>query len=523
MRMNHQARLPRQLRAISSPPARGTSRRPRGKNWLKAALVSVALTTFAFVPALAEPMTFTVTGRGNLLVAHYQEHAGICAGDAQGIARPKHGATDFQVVSYPVGQAVPRNLDTSTGHPQTTQVMDASATYLVAALYHLFRPAPNDGELAAESFAWAVQNQLSSWGWFSTLAPSDGGQLGRQMLTEARTWAGPYQVGAQFEVGGDPWQLQLTDVGVQSATGKWLPGLPGTITLHGAAFDNGASTYTFTTADQPLQVPLRASRSGKVRAEINIEGLPAAQINILESSKHQDLVSVAPQTGSAHGHSEITVTHPPLDVDFHTQVEAGTLSPDQPAIDNIFVSAQQWPTDSSGQGLALRLRARLYGPMEEPPTYSEQVPSDAPLAGETILTVHGSGAYQVSLDPVASATADPAAGPQWPVGYYTWVVAALDADQRSGGAGADGAVRLEREVVSAFGIEQESFEVVAPPTPAPPQQSAPPAVDATPGPSHRATCQRPTSPHRGDGPIGANRGNRPHRPISNAAGARLSP
>lgn len=489
MRMNPHSRPTAQPGTANTPPQRGSAH-PRGRGrWIRGALASLAITTFAFAPALAEPMIFNVTGRGNLLVAHYQEHAGICAGDAQTIARAKHGATDFQVVGHPVGQAVPRNLATSLGHHEVTEVMDASATYLVAALYHLYRPAPSDSELQAESFAWAVQNQLSSWGWFSTRAPSDGGALARQMLAHAKDWAGPYEIRAEFKGAGAPWDLQLTGVGVQSAAGKWLPGLSGTLTLSGpATFENGSATHRFTTEERPLAMPVRAGGSGEITAQITVDGLPAAQINILESTKHQDLISVGPNASSAHGRASITVEAPHLAVDFHTQVEAKTINPDETAIDNIFVTAEHWPTDASGQPLPLQLRARLYGPFQQAPVQSPHVPQDAPLMGEQMLTVHGSGTHQVSLAPVAETAEGMEAGGQWPAGHYTWVVSALGADQMAGTGEQETRVHLERDVVSAFGIPQESFEVVPPAPPAPPETPAAPPTPPTP------PVQTPTPP-----------------------------
>ncbi|MDO5721281.1 MAG: hypothetical protein Q4P06_01890 [Actinomycetaceae bacterium] len=513
-----------QSHACPAPNA-GTTTRDNHRSALKLGarlrgqiLALVAVILALTVPtALAQPLSFTITGSGNLLVAHSHPHAGVCAGDGQYIATERTPASDFEVVSHPVGETILRDFNTSKGHPNEKRVMEADTTYLITSLYHWNRPDPQDSKLQAESFAWAVQTQLPSWGWFSTRAPSDGGELAQKMLSHAMKYAGPYQLEPKVERQPDG-SVAVTNVGVQAASGAWVPGLQGKLSLHGPAqFQNQQTTLEITSATAPVQLPIHYNAYGEISVEITFTGLPANSIDILQSPAYQDLISVQPANTEISSKAGLKLLPPNLTVAFTTKVESERLRVDEPAVDNIFLQADNWPETIDGDPVELQLRAELYGPFSTPVDESEEVPQDAPLAASRMVTVTGPGTYQVRATAEETGHLLDGALPTWEPGYYSWVVSALQYDQNTRGEGGYADFLLMPDVMDRFGIKEESFQVVTtdlppvppqggdsptPPETTPPQggdsptppETTPPPEQTPPGESEDGSTTKVTAP-----------------------------
>ncbi len=98
----------------------------------------------------------------------------------------------------------------------------------------------------------------------------------RALLVEARRYAAP--VGgfraSRPGLGTDGRTGTLTDIGVRSATGRWVPGISVRVTLRGARFADGRSTRTWRSDAAPLRLGWRRTGGQEVRVSVRYTDVP---------------------------------------------------------------------------------------------------------------------------------------------------------------------------------------------------------------------------------------------------------
>ncbi len=431
--------------------------------------MSVGMSVVTRTLAHAESHDFTVLGSGNLFVAYSDPIVGVCAVDHQGMVGDGASGVDFTRTTHPVGSAITRNRTTSQGSDDLTHVVDADKSYTVTALYHLFADNASSSTLESESFAWAVQQQLTGWGHFATDAPDDGGARGRQMIEQAQALAGPYTLSVAIEHTEDG--LALTEPTLVGGAGQSITGIDLALHIDGpATFDDGTTDMSMMTGD--AVPPLVVTGVGQVSVTARATGLPSDHLDVWESTDFQDLVSVTPQSSSVETRATIDVLPDPADFTITTRVKADTMSATGAAVDVLTVTADNWPSDGDGKPVTVIARAELYGPFPTQPAQSESIPAGAPLAGSTTIEIAGPGTWETpELQPEQG----------WEPGYYTWVISTREDDQKPV---ANGHRVLAREHTSAFAIPEESFKVLPPSSPPNdvPPGDAPPKRLANTGP-----------------------------------------
>ncbi|EEH63605.1 hypothetical protein HMPREF0044_1206 [Gleimia coleocanis DSM 15436] len=398
---------------------------------------------------------------------------GVCNGDRQGLAGEAAGAIETTIVSYPVGTTIARNRQTMTGFEDLTNVISAENTYPLAALFYFYRDLVTQDTLHEQSFSWAVQHYLETFGRMHNLVPEDGGVLTEQMLAKAEKFAGPYSI--PLELSGEGRELQLSGVGVQTASQIWFPGLQLSLEVNGpATFADGSTQLTLASSDSAQNLALKAHGTGEITVTVTAIGLPADTVEIYELQKYQDLITVPAVTSSLTK----TISHradiAKVDFEFTTQVAKPTVKVGEPATDKITVTAQTWPTDLDKHPLLVNLEAQLYGPFAQKPNLSTRPPQGLTPVVTQLLTIAGPGEYTTDVTKMPR---------ELEPGFYTWVVSARQELQIE-------PTVLAKDHTHEFGLETETFEVEKPlasptpngpgTTPEPPQKPEPPKTPEPP-------------------------------------------
>ena len=264
-----------------------------------------AALTLSAPAALAAEEPWQILGQGQLFVAKSGEYYGVCAGDDQLRKGAPVAPKDASFNAYQVGQDTPRNAVTSIGNTDIKTVMSADKTWIVATLYHLYANDVTKSEHHAKSFSYAVQSQLSSYGRFAIEGLEDGGELARQMITEAEKIAGPYTL--------KPWVsykdglVKVENLGVKGRSG-WIKGLPVEVMFKHAS--SGEVKKNLATESEPISVEAEFADPGDVSVRVKVSGLPANEINIWEHPKHQDLVVVKPGKSVLEASGSVNVPQP---------------------------------------------------------------------------------------------------------------------------------------------------------------------------------------------------------------------
>lgn len=404
------------------------------------AAITAAVAVSAPVANATEP-PWEALGFGQAFVLHSGDTYGICAGDAQARSGNSESPEDASFGTYPVGQAIPRNSETSFGNSDLQNVADADSTWIVAALYDQYAQTITESPLQAESFSWAVQNQLAAFGRFRMRDLPDGGKLAQEMLAGAQKVAGPYTL--------EPWVsyadgvVRMENIGVKGRAG-WIPNLAVEVTFTHPV--EGEITETLTTSTQPQSVEVPFNGPGEVQTHVHVSGLPASNIKVWEHPRRQDLVSVPKMKSELEASGKVTIPVSKLEVSIETKVREAVLQPGDTPIDQVTLSAPLWPTGTNGNPVSLTLRADLYGPLENKPEQGAVPDGLEPLASTSFTASHAGTFETPALDI-----------PDLAPGYYTWVLSALAEDQHETEAGE--AAELASNVITDFGIPAETFLV----------------------------------------------------------------
>ncbi|MFT4262093.1 MAG: class F sortase [Nocardioides sp.] len=87
---------------------------------------------------------------------------------------------------------------------------------------------------------------------------------------------------------------RLDGVGIRSATGHWVPGLPVVIRLEGGRFANGRTVWRGRTADRPIAREVRPTSSAEVRVRVVVSRVPASRFRLYTpSADHRQRVAAS--------------------------------------------------------------------------------------------------------------------------------------------------------------------------------------------------------------------------------------
>lgn len=136
-----------------------------------------------------------------------------------------------------------------------------------------------------------------------------------------------------------------------------------------------------------------------------------------------------------------------------TVVDSATVEVGQPLVDRVTLAlaegSRPWRLRADGTPVPVVAEGVLYGPFDEQPAQTDEVPPGAPVAAVDTLTFAGPGELATSGAAVATAP-----------GHYTWVWSIDAATQDAVGAAS---LPEGYRFSSAFGIAEESHLVTEPP------------------------------------------------------------
>ncbi|UDY25112.1 class F sortase [Nocardioides sp. Kera G14] len=184
----------------------------------------------------------------------------------------------------------------------------------------------------------------------------------------------------------------VSGIGVRSATGHWVPGLPVVVTVQGAQFANGGTTWRGTTDESPLRLPLSPDGAEPVSVAVHVSRLPAARFRLYDPMRdHRQRVaaSAGPGTMAASAELAFVPAQPRLATTINTRqaTEGATL------VDRVAVSGL---SDVPGSG-PVTGEWQLVGPTrpDRNATCRGAAWAGAPLAGHGTFTVTRSGTVAV--------------------------------------------------------------------------------------------------------------------------------
>ncbi len=121
---------------------------------------------------------------------------------------------------------------------------------------------------------------------YLTQTPQDVQDRASALLAEAAGVAGPYAAATVSTTGAATRTGDIHNVGVTSASGGWVAGLPFTATLSGpAVFDaTGSSTLSGTTAASPLTLRWTATGTGTVGFSVTYGDVPRVTLTKLQGA-----------------------------------------------------------------------------------------------------------------------------------------------------------------------------------------------------------------------------------------------
>lgn len=190
--------------------------------------------------------------------------------------------------------------------------------------------------------------------------------------------------------------------------------LSGNVVLSNATFTDGTSSKALGSGSYPIVgKPAAGAPEYRVGASASYSGVGlGARVNLYETPGQQRLLA----NGTPAAVTDSAVT-PWIPLDFQpmigTQVASKYIAEGDSFVDVLAVSTVgtgQW-IFVDGKLVELKATGTLYGPFDEQPVESEQVPAGAPIVGvETLLLDRGVGDYQSAGSLTASAS-----------GFYTWV------------------------------------------------------------------------------------------------------
>lgn len=320
----------------------------------------------------------------------YQDTVGFCTKDTQsgpnGAGQPTFEFTDVAVVE--AGQAfTPGSTNAARGAD-----IPAESTGLLAYLVYRGTELARAGDATGAMAAHHAMTSLSSGGPIASPPTDAVAALSRQLSQEAAQLAGPYTVSARLD--GDV----LTEVGVRSASGNWVPGYRIEFTAQGAVRAPGAVT----SASAPLTVPVELTGFGQARITATASGLPPTSTRVLRDPVVQDFFAV----GSPSSATVSTTTAHAFELS--TSARDSQLAVGDELVDVVTVESAAWPGSAE-----LEVTVTAYGPFDVPQNEQPEVPEDAPLAGQASFTVNEPGVYE-----------SPAVGTAAAPGFYTFVAEA---------------------------------------------------------------------------------------------------
>lgn len=443
------------------------------RKWRRSFLAAVAFLVALVTPlgAYAATYVYQVSGPTYLALATNGDMIGVCNGDRQGLAGAGAGAIETTIVSYPVGTTIARNRETMAGFADIENVITGENTYGLATLFHLYRDQALTDELHSQSFSWAVQHFLEVFGRMHSQVPADGGTLTNIMVNKAKSLAGPYTL--PVELNGAGRELTVTGLGVKTAANNWYPDLPLTLAISGdATFTTGEKQLTLKTTEKPQSLGVKIQGQGEIKINVTVSQLPAETVEVYELARYQDLITSPRVTSEIKETISWNAKLTPVDFTLSTNVAKQLLKPGEQPIDNITITAEEWPTDLDGNPQLVNLTADLYGPYPEKPQQASAAPAGQTPIHTQLVTISAPGEYQTDPTKIPETLAP---------GYYTWVVSAQQAQQIE-------PTVLAREITHDFGMSAETFELEKPPVtavpppppvqnpfPAKPSESTPPA------------------------------------------------
>ncbi len=272
------------------------------------------------------------------------------------------------------------------------------------------------------------------------------------LLAEAAGVAGPYAVGAVATSGSAARTGDVHNIGVTSASGGWVAGLPFTATLSGpAVFDvTGSRAASGTTAASPLALSWTATGTGTVTFSIRYADVPRVTLTKLQGAG-------TVQTVVTYGHrptgaDPLERVPPPVTFEVvakfqptaSTVVGSKAVAQGDALVDKVTVGTA--PGDTwlavAGQNVPVTFVGTAYATGSQPPTSPGPVPPDAEALGTASLTVSEPGTYTASVPGVGAGT------------FVTWVWRMSVAEQPAGSQ-----PYLRADWRDSFGLPAETASV----------------------------------------------------------------
>jgi len=308
-------------------------------------------------------------------------------------------------------------------YSQTTDQLTAAAVVYVEKMWLDSDPAKADQALASLDAATlaAVQAIIDS------------------MRAEAATFAGPYSTTELHIAGaGVPTAGTVTGIGVQSASGAWVPGYPVTVTLSGpAVWDaTGTATWTGTTGSAPIGQAWHATGTGTVKVSSTTTGLPGTTVWVYpkQATGYQRMIAIGTER-VVDGLDPVSV---PAATTWTPTVTTRVQSVFVKAGDNIadLIAGSGYKPSTAGSGTS-----DAYGPLASDPVPSATAPAGTPQLGTATytFTADATGAFTATTTTLVAPV----------TGYYTWVehLAPVPAEAIEG---ADGTYGASTETLIAY-------------------------------------------------------------------------
>lgn len=242
---------------------------------------------------------------------------------------------------------------------------------------------------------------------FEVRTPQSVKDRAQWLLQEAAPAAGPFSAPGATPAGSGARTGDIHNVGVQTATGGWTPGLRFTASLTGpAVFDaTGTPRFDGITDATPLALHWTATGTGPVTFDVTYRDVP--RVTLTRVFGPGNVQTVITYGHRAAGFDPAEISPPPVSFDVtadfqpvaRTAVGSRTVAVGDELVDRVTVGTAQGDTWLAVGGVPVPVTfvGTAYATGALPPAEQSSVPADAVALGETRLTVNAPGTYPASI------------------------------------------------------------------------------------------------------------------------------